>query len=407
MMMCEVAMKVSAGNRVLMMLENAPYIRDARVPNEAEALVSAGYHVSVICPKPPKRPWREVIEGVHIYRFPPPPSGEGLFGYIVEYGYAMFMIFILSLVVLIYEGFDIIHAHCPPDTFVFIAAFYKLLGKFFVFDHHDLAPEMYYYARFQNNANRLVYNVLILLEKLSCRLADLVIATNESYKKVEIERGRVPEERIAIVRNGPDMDRLRPVEPDPTLRQRANTILGYVGAMGPQDGVDYLIRSLHQLAYSLGRDDFFCVIIGPCHVLFDLSSLAKELEVDKYVWFTGFIPEEEMLRYLSTTDICVDPDPSNPFNDRCTMVKMMEYMALGKPIVAFDLPEHRITAQDAALYAYPNSELDFAKKIASLIDDPTKRIRMGQIGKKRIKDELAWRHQKHHLIKAYNILIGN
>ncbi len=394
-------MKASVGSRVLMLLENGPYTHDARVPHEAKALTSAGYEVSVICPRGPQKPWRELLNGVHIYRFPPPPTGDGLLGYLLEYGYAMVATFLLSLLVLVREGFDVIHAHCPPDTFVLIAAFYKLLGKRFVFDHHDLAPEMYYYARFRNGGSRLVYHTLVLLEKLSCRLADRVIATNESYKAVEMERGRVPEERVTVVRNGPDLERLQPVEPDPALRQRANTILAYVGGMGPQDGVDYLLRALHHLIYNLHRYDVFCVIVGQGDVLPDLKALARELHIEEYVWFTGWIPDEDMIRCLSTADICVDPDPSNPFNDRCTMVKMMEYMALGKPTVAFDLPEHRVTAQDAAVYARPNDELDFAQHIAVLMDDPERRKRMGQIGRERIETELAWPCQEKYLLEAY------
>ena len=393
-------MKASAGRRVLMLLENAPYSEDPRVAREAATLVSAGYEVSVICPSGPQQHWREVLDGVHIYDFPSPPDADGFLGYLVEYGYSMVATFFISLVVCLREGLDIIHAHNPPDTFVFIAALYKLLGKAFVFDHHDLAPELYR-ARFKDGGSGLVYEALVLLEKLSCRLADCVIATNESYKGVEMERGNVPDERITIVRNGPDLERLQPVEPDPVLRQRANTILGYVGGLGPQDGVDYLLRALGHLVYDFGRRDILCVIVGKGNVLPDLKALARELHIEEYVWFTGWIPDGDMIRYLSTADICVDPDPSNPFNDRCTMVKMMEYMALGKPIVAFDLPEHRVTAQDAAVYARPNDELDFAQRILALMDDPERREKMGQIGRHRVETELAWPHQEQYLLEAY------
>lgn len=398
--MFEVLMKASLGSRVLMLLENKPYSEDARVRREVTALVSAGYEVSVICPMAPQTPWRELLDGAHVYSFPSPPPGQHFLGYLLEYSYSMVATFFLSLFVLLREGFDIIHAHNPPDTFVFIAALNKLFGKRFVFDHHDLAPEMYY-ARFRDGGNRLVYHALVLLEKLSCRLADRVIATNESYKAVEIERGQVPPERITIVRNGPDLEMLKPIEPDPALRQRANTILGYVGGMNPQDGVDYLLRALGHLVYDLGRRDILCVIVGKGDMLPELKALAKELHVEEYVWFTGWIPDEDMIRYLSTADICVDPDPSNPFNDRCTMVKMMEYMALGKPIVAFDLPEHRVTAQDAAVYARPNDELDFAQRILALMDDPERREKMGQIGRHRVETELAWPHQERYLLEAY------
>jgi glycosyltransferase involved in cell wall biosynthesis len=384
-----------------MLLENSFYINDVRVLNEAEALVAAGYKVSVICPRSPLSAWHELLNGVHIYRYPQPPDGDSLFGYFLEYGYALTAIFLLSLLVLVREGFDIVHAHCPPDAFFLIGAFYKLLGKRYVYDHHDLSPEMYYYSRFRNGGNRLAYNMLMFFERQSCQIADCVIATNESYKAVEIERGGAPSERISIVRNGPDLDKLRLVEPDPDLRQKASTVLGYVGSIGPQDGLDYLLRALYHLIYDMDRRDVYCVIIGTGSDVPHLKTKAKEMNLEEYVWFTGWISHDDKIRYLSTADICTDPDPSNPFNDRCTMIKMMDYMALGKPIVAFDLPEHRVTAQDAAMYASPNDEFDFAKHIASLIDDPERCTRMGKIGRSRVESELAWAHQKMSLIEAY------
>jgi glycosyltransferase involved in cell wall biosynthesis len=399
----KVGMKASAGKCVLMLLENNPYQTDGRVTREARTLVRAGYQVSVICPRSGGGRTQEVVDGVHLYQFPSPPDSKGFLGYLWEYAYATSAIFALSVVALFREGFDILHAHNPPETFFPIAAFYKLLGKQFVFDHHDLSPEMYR-ARSRGGGNRLVCYALVLFEKLTCRLADHVIATNESYKTVEMERGRVSAERITVVRNGPDLERLEPVEPDPTLRQRANTILGYVGLMGPQDSVDYLLRALYHLIYDLGRRDVFCVIIGRGVTLPELEALAKSLCLQDHVWFTGWITEEELIRYLSTADICVDPDPSNPFNDRSTMIKLMEYMALGKPIVAFDLPEHRVTAQNAAVYARPNDELDFAQQIASLMDDSDRRKKMGRLGRERVETELDWSHQAEHLLEAYKTL---
>jgi glycosyltransferase involved in cell wall biosynthesis len=397
--------KLVAG-RVLMLLENGSFLGDVRVSHEANALVSAGYQVSVICVRRQQRPWREMVGDVHVYRFPAPPGGDSFPGYILEYGYAMLAIFALSLLVLVREGFDVVHAHCPPDTFALIGAFYKVLGKRFIFDHHDLGPEMYYYARFKEGGNRRVYDALVAFEKLSCRLADRVIATNDSFKAVEMERGGVPEDRITVVRNGPDLEMLQPIEPDPDLRKRAGTILGYVGTIGPQDGLDYLLRALNHLIYDLDRRDVFCVIMGSGKALPRLNELAEELAVDEYIMLTGRVGPEVRDRYLAATDICLDPDPSNPSNDRCTMIKMMEYMALGKPTVAFDLPEHRVTAQDAAVYAPDNDELEFARLIAMLMDDPALRQRMGQIGRKRIQEGLAWPYQAEQLVAAYAALFS-
>jgi len=386
-----------------MLLENCPYPRDGRVRKEARALVTAGYRVSVICPLSAGQHWREVLDGVHVYRFPAPPAGNGFLGYLWEYGYSIVATFFLSLLVLLREGFDVVHTHNPPDTYAFIAAFYKLFGKRFVYDHHDLAPELYY-ARFGDSANRFVYRVLVLLEKLSCRLADRVVATNQSYKTVEMQRGHVPEERITIVRNGPDLNCLQPGESDPDLRQKGKAIIGYVGVMGFQDGVDYLLRALQHLVCDLGRTDFFCILVGTGTALPSLKSLAEQLDLAEHVLFAGWAEHAEVARYISVADICVAPEPSNPYNDRSTAIKMMEYMALGKPVVAFDLPEHRVTAQDAAVYAHPNDELDFAEQIAALMDDPGRRKKMGQMGRERIDGEFAWPYQERHLLEAYDAL---
>lgn len=393
-------MKTSASRHVLMLLENEAYPRDNRVRQEAKTLATAGYQVSVICPLHPGQPWREILDDVRVYRFPAPPAANGFLSYLWEYGYSMVATFVLSLLVFLRGGFDVVHAHCPPDTFVFIAAFYKLLGKRFVYDHHDLTPEMYY-ARFGGSGNRLVYHTMVLLERLSCQLADHVIATNQTYKTVEMQRGHVPENRITIVRNGPDLNRLWPTEPDPDLRRMGKTIIVYVGVMGFQDGVDYLLRALQHLVYDLARTDFVCVLVGAGRALPSLKSLTEQLDLADYVLFTGWVEHPELARYLSTADIGVAPEPSNSYNDRSTAVKLMEYMALGKPIVAFDLPEHRVTVQDAAVYARPNDELDFAEQIAALMDDPERRQRMGQIGRERIEKKLAWSYQERHLLEAY------
>ncbi|MDH3601351.1 MAG: glycosyltransferase family 4 protein [Candidatus Tectomicrobia bacterium] len=396
-------MKAAVGRRVLMLLENCPYPQDNRVCREATTLAAAGYRVVVICPADPGQPWHERLDGVQVYRFPAPVAANGFLGYLLEYGHAMAATFVISLWVCWRQGFDVVHAHNPPDTYVLIAAFYKLFGKRFVYDHHDLAPEMYQ-ARFKDGGKRPVYRTLIWLERLSCRLADHVIATNQSYKTMEMQRGRAPEARITIVRNGPDLDRLQPVAPDAALRETGKTVIGYVGVMGFQDGVDYLLRALRHLVHDLERTDFLCILIGKGDAWARLKDLAEQLDLDAYVWFTGYVSDADLLRYLCTADICVDPDPSNPFNDRSSMIKMTEYMALGKPIVAFDLPEHRVTAQDAAVYARPNDESDFAQHIAWLMDHPKRRESMGQKARERVETALAWPYQKQHLLDAYETL---
>jgi glycosyltransferase involved in cell wall biosynthesis len=387
--------------RVLMLLENCVYPRDDRVRREAKSLVSAGYHVTVISPKFKEKLWHEEVEGVCVYRFPQMYQAQGFLGYFLEYAYTMIAIGFFSLFVWIKDGFDILHAHHPPDTFVFIAAFFKLFGKKYVLDHHDLAPELYY-ARFKGKGKSIIYKSLIFLEKLSCRMADHVIATNQSYQEIEVERDKVALDKITIVRNGPDLKELCPSLPDEDLRKRAHTIIGYVGVMGIQDGVDNLIKALKDLVCKYDKTDFLCVLVGSGAAVPELKILTKELGLSNQVYFTGWVNDQEVLaRYLSSMDICVAPEPSDPYNDRSTAAKIMEYMTFAKPIVAFDLPEHRFTAQDAALYARPSDIQNFAELISCLIDDAGLRTKLGEDGRKRLITELAWTYQEKALLEMY------
>ncbi len=386
--------------RILMLLENSPYPQDDRVRREASTLVAAGHQVTVVAPA-----WKQSlgvadVDGVRVLRFPLPPDRDGVVGYVLEYGSAMIGALVLSLYAAVKGGFDVIHSHNPPDLFVFIAILFRPFGKRFVFDHHDLSPEMYA-ARFGESTSPLVVRVLRRLERLSFRMADWVISTNQSYRDIAVGRGRVEPERVTVVRNGPDPSRIRLADPDPALRARARTLIGYVGEMNNQDGVDYLIRALHLLQSRLGVSDFLAVIIGRGSAVAELERLATSLGLEDRVWFTGWISDEELVRYMSTVDMCVVPDPKNDFTDRSTMIKVMEYMALGKPVVAFDLTEHRRTAGDAAVYATANDELAFARALADLIEDPARRSRMGEAGRQAVAERLSWAHQAPNLLEAY------
>lgn len=387
-----------------MLLENQTYPRDFRVRREATALTAAGYCVSIICPAGPGQPFRETLNGVHVYRYAPPPEANSFLGYLWEYGYSMAATFVLSLLIFFHESFDVVHAHNPPDTFVFIAVFYKLFGKRFVFDHHDLSPEMYQ-ARFPDGGSRLVLGTLVFLEKLTCRLADRVIATNESYKKIEMERDQIPESCITVVRNGIELQDLSSVEPNSILLPAGKTIVGYIGVTGHQDGVDCLLRALGHLVRDLKRTDFFCVLVGGGNALPYLKSLAERLGLSGQILFTGMVHHSEVPRYLGVADICVAPEPSAPYNDHSTAVKLMEYMSLAKPIVAFDLTEHRFTAQGAAMYVKPNDEFEFARAIAGLMDDPARRKEMGLLGRQRMENGLAWRYSIPKLLQAYRTVL--
>ncbi len=393
-------MRSDVGRRVLMLLENEHYPQDGRVRHEARALADMGFQVSVIAPLKRGQARYEKLDDVQVYRYPTLFVLEGMIGYVWEYGYALIATFLLSTCILFRKGFDLVHIHCPPDIFVVLGAFYKLVGKRLVYDQHDLSPEMYD-ARTRGQGHRAVHRVLLWVERLAYRLADHVIVTNESYKTVAQQRGHVPESRISIVRNGSELGHLRPLPPDPRLEQMDKTIIGYIGVIGIQDGVDYLLRSLGHLLHTLARKDFFCVIIGAGDAVPGLKVLCSQLGLNNHVLFTGWVEHDELMRYLSVVSIGVSPEPSNAYNDRSTMIKIMDYMALGKPIIAFDLPEHRFSAQAAALYARANDELDFALALARLIDSPAQRQAMGAFGRRRIESALAWKYSVPCLLHVY------
>ncbi len=285
--------------------------------------------------------------------------------------------------------------------------------KCFVYDHHDLAPEMYI-VRFEHGGNRWAHRVLCGLERLSHGLADHVIVVNESYKRVAMTRGRVPEQRLTVVRNGPDVALLSAARNESQLApEHANggaegqMVLAYIGVMGYQDGLDYLLRALHHLVHDLGRTNFCCVLIGHGDACTELQAMTSSLGLGDYIRFTGWVDYDRVGGYLQAADICVAPEPSNPYTDVSTTIKMMEYMALGKPIVAFELPEHRWTAREAARYARPNDELDFARQLAALMDAPELRQQMGRFGRNRVETELAWPDQAKHLVEAYAVLTAS
>ena len=414
-MISSLAIRVSRGRArdaraktrgVVMLLGNNAYPEDERVRREALTLVEHGYTVSVICPRAHGQPAAETVRGVHVYRYERRIRPKGTVGYILEYIHAPLVALRVSVRVLRRHGFDVVHAHNPPDTLVFVGAIYKfLLGKRFVFDHHDIAPEMYA-ARFGPRARRIVFESLVLMERLSCRLADRVLATNESYREIESRRGGVPTERIAVVRNGPDLADLEPVTPDASLRAKAETILGYLGVMGFQDGVENLLNALHVLVYELGRVDTLAVLVGDGDARADLEKIATERGLDEHVCFTGFLDYDDWRRILSTADVCVVPDPSNPYNDRSTIVKIMDYMALGKPVVAFDLPEHRVTADGVVSFVPANDVRALAVRIAELMDDPARRSAMGAQARRRARAALCWPSSADALVESYGALFS-
>ena len=390
------------GRRVLIIVENLPCPFDRRVWQEARTLAAAGYLVSIICPKGKgyEKSFEE-LEGIAIYRHPQPFEASGAFGYLAEYTWALLAEFALSLRVLLERGFDAIHACNPPDTLFLIGGFYKLFGKKFLFDHHDINPELYE-AKFQRRD--LFYRLMLWLERRTFKTADVCVATNESYRRIAIERGSRSPAKVFVVRSGPDLRRLRLLPPTPALKNGRRYLVGYVGVMGRQEGIDGLLSSVQHIVQVMKRTDIQFGLVGGGTELAAMRKLAEQLGVAEYVTFTGRVPDDELLAMLNTADVCVNPDVANDMNDKSTMNKIMEYMALGKPIVQFDLTEGRVSAQDASLYARRNDPIDMARKLVALLDDAELRRRMGDAGLERVKTVLAWEHEAPRLLAAYDEL---
>lgn len=390
--------------KVLMLLENSPVLSDGRVWNEATSLQEHGYHVSVICPKksPDDRDSYVCVKGIHIYQYQIPVSDNKYMGYISEYAVAMIQTLRLSLKVLLQQGFDVLHAANPPDMFFIIGLFYRLLGKKFIFDQHDPAPELFQVI-FKGHF-KILYRLLRFLEWCSYKTAHLVITSNESQKILALTRGQCRTDKVFVVRNGPKEKHMTFATPEPELKGGRRYLVAYIGVMGIQDGIEYALYALHDLVYKRGRQDISLVLMGDGDHISILRRLTQELGLDEYVNFSGWLKRKDIIRYLTVTDVGVVPDPKNGMNEYCTMMKTMEYMAFAKPIVAFDLVETRYSAQEAALYATPNVVEDFADKIEILLGDEELRTRMGAIGRKRIEQELSWTHSTEHLLQAYETL---
>jgi glycosyltransferase involved in cell wall biosynthesis len=396
--------------------------QDTRVTNEARLLADAGYKVAVIALRKQGQAARETWNGIEVYRVPTlelfkktvTVNGSRLsllfvrlksfLGYVVEYLYFTSACLLVSTCIFVRRGFDVMHAHNPPDTLFLVAVPFKLLGKKFVFDQHDLCPELY---RSRYGAAEGVYTrFLRMFEWCSLKLADVTIATNESYKQIQIERANKNPADVFVVRNGPNQMRMTPAAPSARLKGMNKSILCYVGSLNPQDGVDYLLRSLRHLMHGLKRSDFYCVIMGTGDSLQDLRNLAGNLQLNGCVELMGFVSDEDLQANLAAADICVDPDPSSPLNDVSTWIKVMEYMASAKPIVSFDLRETRFSARDAAVYVEPNNETAFAEAIARLMDRAELRKQMGTYGRRRVEDELQWAKVGNNILTAYGTLLA-
>ncbi|MEH2354326.1 glycosyltransferase family 4 protein [Nostoc sp.] len=391
---------MASPKKVLIIVENLPVPFDRRVWMEATTLQKAGYEVSVISPTGNgfDKDY-EIIEQIHIYRHPLPPEESSVIGYLREYSWAINWQFRLAQRVWRERGFDVIHICNPPDLLFLVAAWFKLFhGISIIFDHHDLSPEMYE-AKYRRRD--IFYHGLRWAERLTYATADMVISTNESHREVALNRGHKKPEKVFVVRSAPDLSRFRRMPPNPNYRRGRNYLIGYMGVMGEPEGIDYLLRMVYYIVHKKNRSDIHFMLIGSGPMAEKLKDLSKELEVNEFVEFTGFKQGEELLERLSSCDVCVEPSPTSAYNENCTMNKILEYMAMGKAIVQFDLREGRRSAQEASLYAKPNDEVEFADKILELLDSPERRQKIGAEGRRRMEEILEWQYQAPKLLDAY------
>jgi glycosyltransferase involved in cell wall biosynthesis len=395
---------MASAGKVLILVENLSVPFDRRVWQEARTLAQNGWQVSVICPRMVDRRSFDFIEGVAIYRYWLPFTARRALGYLIEYPWAMLLTFFCACYVFLRRGFRVIHACNPPDLFFLVAWPFKLFGVKFVFDQHDLCPETFL-SKFGSGEGFLL-RWLYRLEKRTYRSARAVIATNESYKRVAIERGGVAPERVFVVRSAPDLSRFVPTPPNPALKKGRSYLVAYLGTMGRQDGVDYLLRSIRVIRHNWQRTDIQFTLMGGGENLASLRRMATELDLDDVVEFTGRVSNETVCEILSTAELCVAPDPVNPLNDKSTMNKILEYMAMSRAIVSYRLAESVFSAGEAAVYANENDETDFARKIIELLNDPARRQRMGESGYARLKSELSWEHSTRHLLACYDSLFS-
>jgi glycosyltransferase involved in cell wall biosynthesis len=387
---------------VLIVVQNLPVPLDRRVWQEALAMVDAGYQVSVICPRGADEPAHRKLDGVHIYSYAPPPAAKGVLGFVSEFAYCWLRTAILSMRVARRNGFDVLQACNPPDTYWLLGLLHKIRGRRFVFDQHDLCPEVYE-ARF--GARGPLHRMLLMLERATYWSADAVIATNESYRSVAVRRGGLSEPDVAIVRSSPDPDTMYRADPVPQLRHGRKHLVCYLGIMGPQDGVDRLLAAIDVLVHVMGRTDVHFGLLGFGDCLDELRSTAVERGLSDVVTFTGRADAMTIRRWLSTADIGVTPDPPTRFNDLSTMNKTMEYMAHELPVVSFALTENARSAGEAGLMV-DDDDTALAAAISELLDDPDRRRNMGKLGRERIVSELSWQRQVPTYVGVFDKLVG-
>ena len=387
--------------KVLIIVENLPVPFDTRVWQEATTLAENGYLVSVICPKGKGYDADyEYLKGVHVYRHDLPAEGNGALGYAREYFCALREELRLAKRIYKERGFHVIHGCNPPDDIYMVARRFKKKGVDYVFDHHDICPELFE-AKF-GKASGLLYKSQLWLERQTYKHCAFAFVTNESYKQIAISRGGMKEDKVFVLRSGPKLERLKITPAKSEIKRGRRFMVGYVGVIGQQEGIEYLLKAAKYIKEELHRDDIFWGVVGGGPHLEALRKQSHEMGLDDILEFTGRVSDEVLLDYLNTADVCVNSDEYNAMNDKSTMNKILEYMALGKPIVQFDLTEGRFSAQEASLYAEPNNAIDMADKIIQLLDNPAKRKKMSEYGRQRIVNELSWEHTSRALLEGYD-----
>lgn len=391
--------------KALIIVENLPVPADFRVWNEARSLQNANYEVIVLCPRRKDHPKKyEYLDNVHIYRHPIVQEGDSSLGHLWEYGCALFWEFLYSWMIFFRHRFQVIQGCNPPDNIFLVALPFKLFGVKYIFDHHDVCPELYLSKYSRKNT---FYKVQLWLERMTFRSCDVAMVTNNTYRENAVARGGMDSKDVFVVRNGPDPAVLKALPPSQARKFGKRFLVGYVGNMSSQEGLDILLEAALEIK-KRGRDDVHFTCIGGGPGLAGLRQLCKENNLEEMVNFTGRIPFSDLLEILSTADVCVNPDRPCEMNSMSTMIKIMEYMALAKPIVQFEGIEGRFSAQGSSLYSNGDGNIagDFAEKILWLLDRPEERARMGELGRKRVEEQLAWGHSVPHLLGAYERVFG-
>lgn len=395
-------MKDFAGKHILIIVENLPVPFDRRVWQEANTLKDNGAKVSIICPIMKGYTKRyEVINDIEIYRHPLPLEARGALGYLLEYSAALFWEWSLSWKVFFKKRFHVIHGCNPPDLIFLTALWFKPFGVKYIFDHHDINPELYI-AKY--NKKGFFYQLIVIFEYLTFKFSKYSIATNESYKEIAIRRGKKKAENVQVVRSGPKLDRLKLLDPDKQYKKGRKYLVGYVGVIGEQEGIDLLLESAKYIVEQ--RDDVQFAIVGGGTDVEKLIQLSKEMGLSDYVDFYGRVSDEVLIGVLNTADVCVNPDKPSEMNNLSTMNKIMEYMALKKAIVQYDLKEGRFSAQEASLYAKNHSTKDFAEKIIWLLENENERIKIGEYGYNRVINQLSWDHESVKLLDIYQKVLS-